>query len=62
MKDFTWSHRKTDRYLVTGRKVDGSAFRQEFSNPYHALYINLWEGRVWLLRSGRRILVKRVTP
>ncbi len=62
MNGFEWSHKQTDRYLVTGRLVNGQPFRQIHSNPYHALYINLYDGRVWLLRDGKRILVKRVTP
>ena len=60
---FTWTHRPSDRYLVTGRTVRGERFRSSLlSNPYQALYINLYDGRVWLLRDGKRTLVKRVTP
>lgn len=61
MKGFEWTHKVTDRYLVTGRTVNGRPFRQLHHNPYIALSINLYDGRVWLIRQGKRILVKRVT-
>ena len=62
MKSFEWNHRVSDRYLVTGRLVSGRRFSSRYTNPYQALFINLYDGRVWLLRDGKRILVKRVTP
>jgi len=55
-----WIHREGDRYLVTGYTVAGRPFRREMVNPYQALGINLYRGRVWLLRDGRRRLVKSV--
>jgi hypothetical protein len=62
MKGFEWTHVSTDRYLVIGKDVRGKRFRQMHSNPYQALCINMCDGRVYLLRDNRRILVKRVQP
>lgn len=57
----------TDRFLVTGeyareytRSGKKKRFRMEFSNYYHAMGINLYRGKVWLLRDGKRILLKDV--
>ena len=57
-----WEHQAGDAYLVTGRTVAGKPFQTRTKNPFHALGINLYNGRVWLVRHGCRILVKRVTP
>jgi hypothetical protein len=56
----TWTHQAGDRYVVTGVTRDGQRFRQEWTNPMHALMINLWQGSVWLVRDGKRRLIKRV--
>lgn len=62
MKGFEWTHTATDRYLVTGYLAFSTKrFRSVYSNPYQALAINLWRGRVYLLRGGKRIVVKVVT-
>lgn len=56
-----WIHQAGDRYVITGFYVlTGRRFRTSTSNPHVALNINLWRGRVWLVRDGRRRLVKRV--
>lgn len=57
-----WTHQPGDVYLVTGRTVQGHRFRSRLTNPYQALAINLHDGRLWLIRHGRRTLLKRVTP
>lgn len=53
-------HQTGDRYHVTGVTVYGKRFRIETDNPYHALAINLYRGSVWLVRGGKRRLIRRV--
>ena len=52
---------KSDKFLITGTLVNGKPFRMILSNWAHANAINLYRGRVWLVReNGQRRLVKRV--
>lgn len=53
-------HKKGDTYLITGRTTDGRKFRHTYSNPMMAMAINLWQGRVWQVRNGKRKLLKTV--
>lgn len=54
-------HQAGDGYVVTGRLVTGQRFRPiRTDNQRHALGINLFNGSVWLVRDGKRILVRRV--
>jgi hypothetical protein len=51
----------TDSFIVTGILTNGKRFEaMHIKNVYHAFGINLWKGSVWLLRDGKRILVKKV--
>jgi uncharacterized protein YwbE len=53
-------HQAGDTYLVTGKLVRGKKFALKTNNPLHAFGINLWNGRVWLVRNGAKTLLKRV--
>lgn len=55
-----WSHCEGDRYLVTGRTVNGKRFRAEYAHWPQAAGINLYEGRKYLVRDGKRTLLARV--
>jgi len=57
----THQHKKGDKYLVTGITVSGKRFRIKTDNPIHAFGINLYQGTVWLLRRGKRKMLKRVS-
>lgn len=51
-----------DTFLVTGRYYNSTRrFRQVYSNYAYASGINLWNGRIWLLRNGKRTLLHTVT-
>ena len=51
----------TDKFLVTGRYYNSTkTFRSVYSNWRQANGINLWNGRVWLIRDGKRKLLKTV--
>lgn len=56
-----WTHMTGDAYHVTGKTVHGKRFKIVTENPHHALGINLWRGSVWLVREGKRRLVKRAS-
>jgi hypothetical protein len=54
-------HKPGDTYLVTGTLYrSNKKFRQVHSNPHYAMGINLWSGRVYQVRDGKRKLVKKV--
>lgn len=53
-------HEKGDTYLIIGRTTNGRKFRYTYSNPMVAMAINLWQGRVWQVRNGKRKLLKTV--
>ena len=49
-------------YHVTGTLVNGRRFKTiKTTNVHHAFGINLWNGSVWQVRNGKRMLVKRVS-
>lgn len=54
-------HMVGDTYVVTGYIFNTTRkFRKCYSNPHMAMGINLWRGRVWQVRNGKRKLVKEV--
>ena len=55
-----WYSQETDSYDVTGITVDGKRFKLTTTKWWHANGINLFRGSVWLVRDGKRTLVKRV--
>jgi hypothetical protein len=58
----SWEHKDGDKYIVTGRVHNShKTFRLVYSSWANANSINLWNGRVWLVREGKRYLVKTVT-
>jgi len=62
-KQFSFTIEKGDSFVVTGRlyrhKKNFPAIHTESYS--HAMGINLWNGSVWLVRNGKRILIERVT-
>lgn len=54
-------HQPGDKYLVVGYYYNTTRrFRNEYTNPHYALAINLWRGRVYQVRDGKRTLIKEV--
>lgn len=54
-------HQPGDTYIVSGYYYNSDRkFRDHYNNPHQALGINLWRGRVWQVRNGRRKLIKKV--
>lgn len=51
---------KGDKFIVTGVTKTGQRFKKELDSFIWADAINLWRGSVWLLRNGKRTLLKRV--
>ena len=56
-----WWQLPADRYIVIGRDVYGKRFRIESDNFGYVGRINMWHGRIYLMRNGKRILVRTVT-
>ncbi len=56
----TWAPQTGDSYRIVGERVDGSRFATTRDSWRYADGINLYRGRVYLVRGGRRFLVKRV--
>lgn len=56
----TWLSVPGDTYLVVGRTVDGRGFRQVHTSWAYAKGINLYNGRKYLVRDGRRYLIASV--
>ena len=59
--DRSWVQRPEDRYLVTGVDRDGKRFTRQYSVWYMAASVNVWKGSLWLLRDGKRYLIRTVT-
>jgi len=55
-----WDHIEGDKYLVTGKDRNGKRFRLCYSSWVMASHVNLWSGRRWLLRAGKRYLINKV--
>lgn len=58
---FEWTHQTGDKYHVTGVTVYGKRFKIVTENPHYALGINLYRGSMWLVRNGKRRLVRQVS-
>ena len=57
----TWIEQAGDKYHVTGRDRKGKRFKTIITdNWYYAKAINVYNGSVWLVRDGKRRLLKRV--
>lgn len=56
----SWTTKTGDKYVIVGTDVDGKKFRQVHTEWRWASQINLHRGRVYLLRDGKRWLVKSV--
>ena len=57
----SWKSEKGDYYEITGIAKNGCRFSRTTASWIHANGINLWHGSVWLVRNGKRHLIKRVT-
>lgn len=55
-----WLSMPGDTYLVVGRTVNGRRFRQVHSSWWWARGINLYNGRKYLVRDGKRYLIASV--
>jgi hypothetical protein len=55
-----WTHKQGDKYMWIGRLVNGSMFRSVYTHVGTALGINAWNARLWLVREGKRKLLKTV--
>jgi len=55
-----WDHKEGDQYIVTGKDRSGRRFRLFYKNWIMADGINLWSGSKWLVRDGKRYLIKKV--
>lgn len=55
-----WTHQDGDQYIVKGEARNGTKFRRVYTNYPYAMAINLWKGRVWVVRNGRRTCLKIV--
>ena len=51
---------KPDHWLVTGVDRRGKRFRIVTTSVRYAFGINLWRGSVWLVKGGKRKLIRRV--
>lgn len=55
-----WDQKLGDKYLVSGVDRNGKKFRYHFEDWKWADSINLWKGCKWLIRDGKRYLIKKV--
>jgi len=55
-----WTHKKGDKYHVTGTDVRGKRFKIVTSNPIHADAINVYNGTLWGIRDGKRRIIRRI--
>ncbi len=56
----SWTHREGDQYLITGTDRDGRRFQQWSKNWLVIKGVNIYRGRRWLVRDGRRHLIEEV--
>lgn len=56
-----WTHLAGDSYLVTGTDRQGRRFKIKSNNFLYADGINAWKGRIWLVRDGKRHLLKTIS-
>lgn len=56
----SWVQLAGDLYVVTGTDVNGKRFRISTGNWRYADGINVFRGSIWLLRKGKRSLIRRV--
>jgi hypothetical protein len=54
-----WQEKPGDTYLVTDIDCDGKRFRRSGGWRWISC-INVWRGSFWLVRDGRRFLIRRV--
>lgn len=55
-----WTPQKDDRYMVTGVDVHDKRFRLMYNSWFMAAGINVYRGRKWLVRDGKRYLIQSV--
>lgn len=54
-----WSPEPGDSYLLCGTDRAGRRFRMESKSWHGVAHINAWRGRWYLVRDGRRFLLRR---
>ena len=52
-----WTHEEGDKYLICGTDITGKKFRLTYSTWLVASYINVYRGRKYLVRGGKRHLL-----
>lgn len=57
----TWTQQAGDKYVVTGRDCNGKRFRHTTASWLLADSVNVWSGTVWLVRDGKRFVVRRTS-
>ena len=57
----TWEPQEGDEYLWSGHLVNGKRWRAVFVDPRAALRVNAYRARLYLVRGGKRFLIRRVT-
>lgn len=55
--DVCWEPETGDEYLLIGKTRDGKKFRLHFDNYLAANCINMWNGRKYLIRNGKKYLI-----
>lgn len=55
-----WINQAGDTYLATGTTPRGQRVRVSNPSWQHIRGINLWRGRKWLVRNGKRHLITTV--
>lgn len=56
----TWTQHAGDRYLATGTDRAGKRFRITSASWLHIAGINIWRGKKWLVRDGKRHLIQTI--
>jgi hypothetical protein len=56
----SWCVQPGDLYTVTGVTTNNKRFKIETSSYEHAAGINLWRGTLWLVRNGKRYVIRQV--
>lgn len=60
MKTFEWTEQPGDSYLITGFLVNGRKFKMKCSTWNNARCINVYRGRKYLVRDGKRKLIQTI--
>ncbi len=53
-------HKPGDTYLIVGRDARGKRFRMSHPNPHYLSAHNVYSGRMYAVRDGKRVAVVKV--